>query len=168
MTEQSDTGADIPDGQGVRLTIVLGVVMCAVLEVLDSTIVNVALPHIRSAFGATSDQVTWVLTSYIVASVVMMPLTGFLSRRIGRRRLILTAICGFAAMSVLGGLSWSLSSLVMFRLGQGLFGAFLIPLAQSILFDAFPREKRGQAMALFGLGVVAPLTSDSLIRTLCC
>ncbi|QEW24095.1 Multidrug resistance protein B (plasmid) [Paracoccaceae bacterium] len=163
MTEQSDTGADIPDGQGVRLTIVLGVVMCAVLEVLDSTIVNVALPHIRSAFGATSDQVTWVLTSYIVASVVMMPLTGFLSRRIGRRRLILTAICGFAAMSVLGGLSWSLSSLVMFRLGQGLFGAFLIPLAQSILFDAFPREKRGQAMALFGLGVVvAPVLGPTV------
>ena len=152
-----------PPHEGVRLAIVVAVVLSAVLEVLDTTIVNVALPHIRSAFGATSDQVTWVLTSYIVASVVMMPLTGFLTRRIGRRRLILTAISGFAVLSVLGGLSWSLASMVAFRLGQGIFGAFLIPLSQSILFDAFPREKRGQAMAMFGLGVVvAPVLGPTL------
>ncbi|MGJ8609752.1 MAG: DHA2 family efflux MFS transporter permease subunit [Octadecabacter sp.] len=149
--------------QGVRLAIVIAVVLSAVLEVLDSTIVNVALPHIKSAFGATTDQTTWILTSYIVAAVVVMPLTGFMARRIGRKRLILTAISGFAVFSALCGLSWSLGSMVAFRLGQGMFGAFLIPLSQSILFDAFPKEKRGQAMAMFGLGVVvAPVLGPTL------
>jgi len=147
----------------VKITIVVAVVLSAVLEVLDSTIVNVALPHIKSAFGATTDQTTWILTSYIVAAVVVMPLTGFMARRVGRKRLILTAICGFSVFSVLCGLSWSLGSMVAFRLGQGMFGAFLIPLSQSILFDAFPREKRGQAMAMFGLGVVvAPVLGPTM------
>ena len=159
------TGA-APSGDTVRqvkVTIVVAVVLSAVLEVLDSTIVNVALPHIKSAFGATTDQTTWILTSYIVAAVIVMPLTGFMARRIGRKRLILTAICGFSVFSVLCGLSWSLGSMVAFRLGQGIFGAFLIPLSQSILFDAFPREKRGQAMAMFGLGVVvAPVLGPTL------
>ena len=143
--------------------VVLAVVLTAVLEVLDSTIVNVALPHIKASFGITSDQTTWILTSYIVASVVVMPLTGFFSKMFGRRRLITTAIIGFAVFSALCGVSWSLETMVAFRIGQGLFGAFLIPLSQSILFDAFPREKRGQAMALFGLGVVvAPILGPTL------
>jgi DHA2 family multidrug resistance protein len=149
--------------QGVRVSIVVAVVLSAVLEVLDSTIVNVALPNIQSAFGATTDQTTWILTSYIVSAVVVMPLTGFMARRLGRRRLILTAIIGFTVFSMLAGLSWSLGSMVAFRMGQGLFGAFLIPLSQSILFDAFPKEKRGQAMAMFGLGVVvAPVLGPTL------
>ncbi|GHE05113.1 multidrug transporter [Defluviimonas sp. 20V17] len=157
------TTAPAAGGGGFRVTIVIAVVLSAILEVLDSTIVNVALPDIQAAFGATNDQITWVLTSYIVASVVVMPLTGFLSKRIGRRRLILTAITGFALFSMLCGLSWSLGTMVLFRLGQGLFGAFLIPLSQSILFDSFPREKRGQAMAMFGLGiVVVPVTGPTL------
>lgn len=147
----------------VRLAIVLAVVMSAVLEVLDSTIVNVALPHIASAFGATTDQTTWILTSYIVAAVVVMPLTGVLAKWVGRRNLILVAILGFAAFSALCGLSTSLEAIVFCRLGQGVFGAFLIPLSQSILFDAFPRERRGQAMALFGLGVVvAPVLGPTV------
>lgn len=150
-------------GRAVNITIVIAVVLSAVLEVLDSTIVNVALPHIQSAFGATTDQTTWILTSYIVAAVVIMPLTGFMAKRFGRRRLILTSITGFAIFSSLCGLSWSLGSMVGFRLGQGMFGAFLIPLSQSILFDAFPREKRGQAMAMFGLGVVvAPVLGPTI------
>ncbi|MBN2905823.1 MAG: DHA2 family efflux MFS transporter permease subunit [Rhodobacteraceae bacterium] len=140
---------------GVRWPIILAVILTAVLEVLDMTIVNVALPHIKAAFGLANDQTVWIVTSYIVASVAVMPLTGFFVRRVGRRRLITTAITGFAMFSMLGGASWSVGSIVLFRIGQGLFGAFLIPLSQSILFDAFPRDKRGQAMALFGLGVVA-------------
>lgn len=149
--------------QAAPVAIVIAVVLSAVLEVLDSTIVNVALPHIKSAFGATTDQTTWILTSYIVSAVVVMPLTGFMARRIGRKRLILTAIIGFAAFSTLCGLSWSLDSMVAFRLGQGMFGAFLIPLSQSILFDSFPKEKRGQAMAMFGLGVVvAPVMGPTV------
>lgn len=134
--------------------VVLAVVLSAVLEVLDSTIVNVALPHIKTSFGATNDQITWILTSYIVAAVIVMPLTGYFSLRFGRRNLIVTAISGFAVSSALCGLAWSLEAMVAFRLSQGVFGAFLIPLSQSILFDVFPKEKRGQAMAIFGLGVV--------------
>lgn len=148
---------------GVKWSIVLAVVLTAVLEVLDSTIVNVALPHMKAAFGITSDQTIWILTSYIVASVVVMPLTGFFAKRFGRRRLIITAITGFAVFSMLCGLAGSIGAMVAFRLGQGMFGAFLIPLSQSILFDSFPREKRGQAMALFGLGVVvAPILGPTL------
>ena len=143
-----------PAAGHINPVIVVAVVLSAILEVLDSTIVNVALPHIQAAFGATTDQATWILTSYIVSAVVVMPLTGFVARRVGRRRLILTAVTGFATMSVMCGLSWSLETIVAFRLAQGMFGAFLIPLSQSILFDAYPREKRGQAMAVFGLGVV--------------
>lgn len=147
----------------VKIVIVVAVVLSAILQVLDSTIVNVALPHMKSAFGITSDQVTWILTSYIVASVMVMPLTGLLSRMIGRRNLILSAIGGFAAFSTLCGFSWSLGSMVAFRLGQGVFGAFLIPLSQSILFDSFPKAKRGQAMAMFGLGVVvAPVLGPTI------
>jgi len=166
MSAAADTATLTPPAaaeEGVRFTIVIAVVLSAILEVLDSTIVNVALPHIQAAFGATNDQITWVLTSYIVASVVVMPLTGFLSRRIGRRRLILSAIVGFAVFSMLCGASWSLESMVIFRLGQGIFGAFLIPLSQSILFDSFPKDKRGQAMAMFGLGiVVAPVLGPTI------
>ena len=147
----------------VHWTVVVAVIMTAVLEVLDMTIVNVALPHIKAAFGITSDQTIWIITSYIVASVVVMPLTGLFSRWFGQRRLISAAIIGFATFSALSGLSWSLDSIVFFRLGQGLFGAFLIPLSQSILFQSFPKEKRGQAMALFGLGVVvAPVLGPTL------
>ncbi|WP_425418062.1 DHA2 family efflux MFS transporter permease subunit [Oricola indica] len=152
-----------PTSDAVRWTIVLAVVLTAVLEVLDSTIVNVALPQIQAAFGITNDQTVWILTSYIVASVVVMPLTGFFVRMIGRRRLIISAIVGFAAFSALCGLSWSVEIMVACRLGQGIFGAFLIPLSQSILFESFPKEKRGQAMAFFGLGVVvAPVLGPTL------
>lgn len=148
----------VPTYQPVAWTVVVAVVLTAVLEVLDSTIVNIALPHIMAAFGVTSSQVVWVLTSYIVASVAVMPLTGLFVRRFGRRRLIISAILGFAGFSMLCGLSVSIEMMVACRIGQGLAGAFLIPLSQSILFDAFPREKRGQAVAMFSFGViVAPV-----------
>jgi DHA2 family multidrug resistance protein len=163
MTDLSASNPSPSVADRVPIIIVVAVVLSAVLEVLDSTIVNVALPHIKSAFGATTDQTTWILTSYIVSAVVVMPLTGFMARRIGRRRLILTAITGFTVFSALCGLSWSLGSMVAFRMGQGMFGAFLIPLSQSILFDVFPKEKHGQAMAMFGLGVVvAPVLGPTL------
>ena len=126
----------------VKWLIVVAVVLTAVLEVLDSTIVNVALPHMKAAFGITSDQTIWILTSYIVAKVVVMPLSGFFAKRFGRRRLIITAIVGFAGSLMLCGLAGSIGVMVVCRLGQGLFGAFLIPLSQSILFDSFSRDKR--------------------------
>lgn len=161
--DAAPTAASASTVAAVRFTVVLAVVLTAILEVLDSTIVNVALPHMKAAFGMTSDQTTWILTSYIVSSVVVMPLTGLFSKRFGRRRLILTAIIGFTVFSALCGLSQSVEMIVACRIGQGMFGAFLIPLSQSILFDSFPREKRGQAMALFGLGiVVAPILGPTL------
>jgi MFS transporter, DHA2 family, multidrug resistance protein len=146
-----------PD-QRPPIPLVVAVVMTAVLEVLDITIVNVALPHMLGAFGATSDQITWVLTSYIVSAAVVMPLTGYLSTWLGRRRLLLIAITGFVISSALCGMAWNLESMVLFRLAQGTFGAPLVPLSQAILLDVFPRERHGQALAIFGLGImVAPV-----------
>jgi MFS transporter, DHA2 family, multidrug resistance protein len=140
------------------IPLVIAVVVTAVLEVLDITIVNVAIPHMLGAFGATSDQITWVLTSYIVSAAVVMPLTGYLSTWLGRRRLLLGAITGFVVASALCGMAWNLESMVIFRLAQGIFGAPLVPLSQAILLDAFPRERHGQALAIFGLGImVAPV-----------
>ncbi|MGB6923150.1 MAG: DHA2 family efflux MFS transporter permease subunit [Methyloceanibacter sp.] len=140
------------------IALVVAVVLTAILEVLDITIVSVAIPHMLGTFGATPDQITWVLTSYLVAAAVVMPLTGYLSARLGRRRLLIFSIVGFIVSSALCGLSWNLESMVAFRLLQGVCGAPLVPLSQAILLDAFPREKHGQALAIFGLGImVAPV-----------
>ena len=145
------------------IALVIAVVLTAVLEVLDMTIVNVSIPHMLGTFAATPDQITWVLTSYIVAAAVVMPLTGYLSNWLGRRRLLLTAIIGFVVSSALCGMSWSLESMVVFRLAQGVFGAPLVPLSQAILLDAFPRSRHGQALAIFGMGImVAPVIGPVL------
>ncbi len=145
------------------IPLVIAVVLTAVLEVLDITIVNVAIPHMLGAFGATSDQITWVLTSYLVSAAVVMPLTGYLSTWLGRRRLLMFAICGFVLSSALCGMAWNLESMVVFRLVQGICGAPLVPLSQAILLDAFPRNRAGQALAIFGLGImVAPVIGPAL------
>lgn len=164
--EDQPPAAQVPppkDRDAVPVALVVAVVLTAILEVLDITIVNVAVPHMLGAFAATPDQITWVLTSYIVAAAVVMPLTGFLSNWLGRRRLLLGAIVGFVVSSVLCGLSWNLESMVVFRLAQGMFGAPLVPLSQAILMDSFPRNKQGQALAIFGLGImVAPVIGPAL------
>ena len=145
------------------IPLVIAVVLTAILEVLDITIVNVAIPHMLGAFAATADQITWILTSYIVAAAVVMPLTGYLSKWLGRRRLLLTAITGFVVSSALCGLAWNLESMVVFRLAQGVFGAPLVPLSQAILLDVFPRHRAGQALAIFGMGImVAPVIGPTL------
>src|SRR5680860_319176 len=145
------------------IPLVIAVVLTAILEVLDITIVNVAIPHMLGAFAATADQITWILTSYLVAAAVVMPLTGYLSRWLGRRRLLLTAITGFIVSSALCGMAWNLESMVVFRLAQGVFGAPLVPLSQGIILDAFPKERHGQALAIFGLGImVAPVAGPAL------
>jgi MFS transporter, DHA2 family, multidrug resistance protein len=152
-----------PSHDRVPIALVIAVVTTAILEVLDMTIVNVSIPHMLGAFAATPDQITWVLTSYIVAAAVVMPLTGYLSNWLGRRRLLLLAITGFVVSSALCGMSWSLETMVIFRLAQGVFGAPLVPLSQAILLDAFPRERHGQALAIFGLGImVAPVIGPAL------
>jgi len=152
-----------PRPERVPIALVIAVVTTAILEVLDMTIVNVSIPHMLGTFAATPDQITWVLTSYIVAAAVVMPLTGYLSNWLGRRRLLLLAISGFVISSALCGMAWSLETMVIFRLAQGVFGAPLVPLSQGILLDAFPRERHGQALAIFGLGImVAPVIGPAL------
>tara|TARA_R110000782_G_scaffold49622_2_gene107907 strand:+ start:40731 stop:42284 length:1554 start_codon:yes stop_codon:yes gene_type:complete len=129
-------------------------VLATLMQVLDMTITNVALPHMQAALGASQDSISWVLTSYIIASAIAIPITGWLSNRIGRRRLYLWSVGGFIITSVLCGLAANIEQMVLFRLLQGITGAFLTPLAQTVLLDSTPPEKRGQAMAMFGMGVV--------------
>lgn len=138
-----------------RSMITITVMLVAVIEVLDMTIVNVSLPTMMGSLGANSDQITWVLTSYIVSSAIFMPLTGFLVTRLGRKRLLLMNIGGFLLASVLCGLSTSLAEMILFRTLQGVFGAALVPLSQYILRDAYPKEEHGKAMAIWGIGVMA-------------
>jgi DHA2 family multidrug resistance protein len=122
--------------------------------VLDTTIANVALPHMAADLSATQDQINWVLTSYIVSSAIALPISGWLADKVGRKRLLLISVVGFTVTSVLCATATSLSEMVVFRALQGVSGAFIVPLAQATLFDINPREKHGQAMALFGGGVM--------------
>jgi len=130
------------------------VILAVIMQALDTTIANVALPYIQGSVSASSDQINWVLTSYIVAAAIMTPPSGFLSARFGRKRVLLTAIAGFVLASVLCGLSQSLVQIVAFRLMQGLFGAALVPLSQGFLLDMYDVKERGSAMALFGVSVM--------------
>ena len=146
-----------------RLLITLAVMSATLIQVLDTTIVNVALPHMQGELGATTDQVSWVLTSYLVSSAIMMPLTGYLADTLGRKRFLLVSIAGFVAASALCGIAQSLLQIVAFRLLQGVFGAALVPLSQAIMTEAYPVEERGKAMAIWGLGVmVGPVLGPTL------
>jgi len=142
----------LPAGQ--RIIVTIGVMMAVLLQVLDTTIANVALPHMQASLSATQESINWVLTSYIVASAIALPISGWLADRVGRKRLLLISVVGFTIASVLCASAVSLSEMVLFRALQGVSGAFIVPLAQATLFDINPREKHGQAMALFGGGVM--------------
>ena len=130
------------------------VMLASILQALDNTIANVALPHMQGSLSATQDQMTWVLTSYIVAAAIMTPLTGWLADRFGRKPLFLVSIIGFTLASALCGMAQSLEQIVLFRVLQGLSGAALIPMSQAVLFDVYPPEQHGRAMAIWGIGVV--------------
>jgi DHA2 family multidrug resistance protein len=145
------------------VAMIASVMLAMMLEMLDSTVVNVALPHMMGTFGATSDQILWVTTSYLVASATVMPLTGYLVQRLGRRRLLLLDIICFLITSAACGMSQTLSEIVIFRLLQGVAGGTLAPLAQAVMIDGVPPEKRGSIMAVFGLGMmVVPVLGPSL------
>jgi DHA2 family multidrug resistance protein len=137
-----------------RAIVTIAVMMAVLLQVLDTTIANVALPHMQASLSATQDSVNWVLTSYIVASAIALPISGWLSDRVGRKRLLLISVVGFTVTSVLCATATSLSEMVIFRALQGVSGAFIVPLAQATLFDINPRQKHSQAMALFGGGIM--------------
>ena len=146
-----------------RWWIVVTIMMVAILEILDSTIVNVALPSMMSSLGADQNQITWVLTSYVVASAIILPLTGFIANRIGQKHLLMMNITGFMVSSFLCGLAQSLPEMVLFRIFQGMCGASLIPLSQAILRKTFPLEQQGKAMAIWGMGImVAPICGPTL------
>jgi len=146
-----------------RRFVTLSVMLATIMTALDTTIANVSLPHMQGTMGATQDQIAWVLTSYIVAAAIVMPLTGIVVARLGRKRVFMWSVAGFTMASMLCGAAQNLPQIVMFRLLQGLFGASLVPLSQSVLLDTYPREQHGSAMALWGVGVmVGPILGPSL------
>src|ERR1700744_1993591 len=146
------TAAQIPAGVRNKTGITVSIMLATIMNALDTTIANVALPHIQGSVSASQEQITWVLTSYIVAAAIMTPMTGWLSGRIGRKQLFLISIAGFTVASALCGAAQSLVQIVGFRLLQGLFGAALIPLSQAVLLDIWPKEQHGQAMAIWVAG----------------
>src|SRR3954468_17544205 len=137
-----------------RPAVTLCVILAVIMQALDTTIANVALPYMQGSVSASADQINWVLTSYIVAAAIMTPPSGFLANRFGRKRILMVAVVGFVFASVLCGIAQSLVQIVAFRLLQGFFGAALVPIGQSILLDIYTPEERGSAMALFGVSVM--------------
>ena len=143
--------------------ITVSVMLATIMQAFDTTIANVALPHMQGSMSATQDQMAWVLTSYIIASAIFMPLTGFLTAKFGRKRIFIMAVVGFTLASMLCGAAQNLEQIVMFRFLQGVFGASLVPLSQSVLLDTYPQEKHGTAMAMWGVGVmIGPILGPSL------
>jgi DHA2 family multidrug resistance protein len=158
MSAASGTG--VPLNRGM---ITVSIMLATIMQVVDMTIVNVALPHMQGNMSATQDQISWVLTSYIVSSAIMTPLTGVLAMRLGRKRLFIGAVIGFTIASMLCGMATSLTEIVAFRILQGAFGAPLVPLSQAVILDINPREKHGSAMALWGVGVmVGPILGPTI------
>ena len=137
--------------------------LATVMNSLDTTIANVALPHIQGSISASPDQITWVLTSYLIATAIMTPLSGWLSVRIGRKTLFMISIGGFTLASMLCGIANSLGEIVAFRLLQGVFGASLIPLSQAVVLDLYPPRQVGQVMALWGAAaILGPIFGPAL------
>lgn len=157
---QASTGfVEVPH----RGLITVSVMLATIMQVLDTTIANVALPSMVGDLGASQDTINWVLTSYIVAAAIMTPVTGWLSDRFGRKELFLTSVVGFTVSSMLCGIAWSLESMVAFRILQGIFGASIVPLSQTFLLDINPKERHGSAMAMWGAGImVGPIIGPTL------
>src|SRR3954471_7282154 len=139
-------------------------IICAtLLQSLDQTIANVALPYMQGSFSASYDEITWVLTAYITAAAIMTAPVGWLAARFGRKRLFVICIIGFTITSMLCGAAQSLQQIVLFRLMQGICSAALVPLSQAILFDIYPHERRGFAMSVWGMGVmIGPILGPTL------
>ena len=137
-----------------RLMVTIFVMMAVIMQVLDITIANVSLPYMQASLSATLDQVSWVLTSYVVAAAVMTAPVGWLANRFGIKLLLLICVTGFTLASMLCGIAQNIEEMVLFRVLQGMFGAALVPLSQSVMFGIYPPEQRGWAMSLCGMGVM--------------
>ena len=138
-----------------RAAITLCVMVASLMQALDTTIANVALPYMQGSVAASQDEIAWVLTSYIAAAAIMTPPTGFFANRFGVKRTFLVSVAGFTIASMLCGLAQSLVQIVAFRILQGVFGAALVPLSQSVLLNIYPKERQGSAMAWWGVAVMA-------------
>jgi DHA2 family multidrug resistance protein len=137
-----------------HVVLTIAIMMAVLLQVLDTTIANVALPHMMASMSATQETINWVLTSYIVAAAIAIPITGWLADRVGRKRLFVWSVIAFTAASVMCAMAQNLTEMVIFRALQGVSGAFLVPIAQAVLFDINPPQKHARAMAMFGMGVM--------------
>jgi DHA2 family multidrug resistance protein len=163
MTGPAIAVPDATDRATNRGLITVCAILATLMQSLDSTIANVALPYMQGSMSASQDQINWVLTSYIIAAAIMTAPTGFLASRFGRTRLFVTSVVGFTLASVLCAMAQSLDQMVLFRIVQGMFGAALTPLGQAVMFDIYPAERRGSAMALWGMGVmVGPILGPTL------
>jgi MFS transporter, DHA2 family, multidrug resistance protein len=146
-----------------RALVTVCLMVATLMQALDSTIANVALPYMQGSLSATADQITWVLTSYIIAAAIMTAPVGWLSARFGRKNFFLVCLIGFTVTSMMCGAAQSLTQMVLFRLLQGIFGAALVPLSQAVMLDIYPAEQRGSAMAVWGMGVmVGPILGPTL------
>jgi MFS transporter, DHA2 family, multidrug resistance protein len=155
----AENHADVPH----RGLITVSIMLATIMQVLDTTIANVALPSMTGDLSASRDTINWVLTSYIVAAAIMTPVTGWMADRFGRRELFMVTIAGFTISSMACGMAWNLNSMVGFRILQGVFGAAIVPLSQTFLLDINPKEKHGQAMAIWGAGImVGPIAGPTL------
>jgi DHA2 family multidrug resistance protein len=154
----------ILEGHTVHRGMITACIICAtLLQSLDQTIANVALPYMQGSFSASYDEITWVLTTYITAAAIMTAPVGWLAARFGRKRLFLACIIGFTITSMMCGAAQTLQQIVVFRLMQGICSAALVPLSQAILFDIYPIERRGFAMAIWGMGVmIGPILGPTL------
>ncbi|MGC2451074.1 MAG: DHA2 family efflux MFS transporter permease subunit [Candidatus Sulfotelmatobacter sp.] len=143
--------------------VTFSVMLATFMEVLDTTVVNVSIPHIAGNLASTNEEGTWVVTSYLVSNAIVLPISGWLANHIGRKRLLLMCVGGFTITSLCCGMAGSLSQLIIFRVLQGLTGGGLQPLAQAILLETFPKERHGHAMAAFGIGILlAPILGPTL------
>src|SRR5579872_6444682 len=146
-----------------RLIITLCTVGATLMQALDQTIANVALPYMQGSLSASFDEITWVLTSYITAAAIMTAPVGWMASRFGRKYLFVACLSGFTVTSMMCGAAQTLHQMVVFRLLQGVFGAALVPLSQATMLDIYPVEQRGSAMALWGMGVmVGPILGPTL------
>src|SRR5262244_2967290 len=143
--------------------ITLSIMLANIMQGLDNTILNVALPHIQGSLSASQDQAAWALTSYIVCAAIMTPLTGWLAGRFGIKYVFLVSVAGFTLASALCGVATSLGQIVIYRLLQGVCGAALVPLSQSVLLQINPPQRHAQAMSVWGMGVIlGPIIGPAL------
>ncbi len=161
MQKAIELNSDIDSGK--RLIITFAVMCVSVMELLDMTIINVALPDMMGALGVDVSQITWIMTTYIVAASVMMPLTGFLITRMGIKKVLMSNIIGFGLSSLICGLAQNFTIIIIFRFLQGAFGAALVPISQTVLRTIYPKDQQGKAMAIWGVGImVAPVLGPTI------